>query len=84
MLKNKNTNLNLNSAPFSYSEKPAGLFTSEPPIYSNYAAKYHTLAPPLISTNQFNDSDFYSQHKKSLSIANYGKIFFYNNFSIIK
>ncbi len=73
--KNKNTNLNLNSEPFSYNQN-----TQKQELNQNLA---HIMNPfpsfkfnpisPLIS-QQF-EEDCYAQHKKSLTIANYG----YNN-----
>ena len=71
-----NFNLNLNSTPFNYNDKfnKNGLFASNsnnPQVFPTNYGKFNTMIG-FNSPNFTSEEDFYSMHKKSLSIANYG------------
>ena len=71
-----NFNLNLNSTPFNYNEQfhKNGIFSnSNPQIFQSNYGKFNTINNMIgFSGNIASEEDFYSMHKKSLSIANYG------------
>jgi len=69
-----NCTLKIDSTPFTYNEKFSknGLFAQNPTsMIPNGYGKFNTINN-MFNTATINEEDFYSMHKKSLSIANYG------------